>query len=209
MVERIKRYVDETFEKALEGRVMTRNLQDLKEEVTSNLIGKYTDLIGAGKNEDEAAQTAISSMGDLEELIQVMVKEDEKGALMLAWGIGLLFIGMVPPILLGDTGYWDTLAAAAMFVIWAAGVGLIVYSRMVSPRRPAAKDAVKNYDDYYSGKVYRRERGRGYNSIIWPAATLLFLCFGMFFGAWSYAWLVFPLAWVVSMIVREFWGGHR
>ncbi|PYI64882.1 hypothetical protein CVV68_20560 [Arthrobacter livingstonensis] len=61
----IHRYLDEAFA----GVAMTAELQDLKEEIRSNLLARVAELKVAGVPEGEAAATAVAELGDLGELI--------------------------------------------------------------------------------------------------------------------------------------------
>lgn len=61
----IHRYLDEAFA----GRPMTAELQDLKEEIRSNLAARVAELQGDGATPPEAAATAIAELGDLAEII--------------------------------------------------------------------------------------------------------------------------------------------
>lgn len=61
----IHRYLDEAFA----GVAMTAELQDLKEEIRSNLLARVAELKVAGVPEGEAVATAVAELGDLGELI--------------------------------------------------------------------------------------------------------------------------------------------
>jgi hypothetical protein len=68
--DRIQRYVNQLFADIYE----TKQLHELKEEVIQHLTEKVKDFIAAGKSEDEAFQDAISSLGDMSELIDSLKK---------------------------------------------------------------------------------------------------------------------------------------
>ncbi|WP_287928960.1 permease prefix domain 1-containing protein [Arthrobacter sp.] len=62
----IHRHLDEAFA----GLAMTPELQDLKEEIRSNLSARVDELRQSGATDDEAAATAITELGDIGELIR-------------------------------------------------------------------------------------------------------------------------------------------
>ncbi|RAN74394.1 hypothetical protein B5P43_28960 [Bacillus sp. SRB_336] len=62
----IHRHLDEAFA----GQAMTPELQDLKEEIRSNLAARIDELRGNGAPEEEAAATAIAELGDIGEIIR-------------------------------------------------------------------------------------------------------------------------------------------
>lgn len=72
MYERFQEKLDELFENAPK----THRARELKEELLANLMDKYNDLISAGKNEEEAFNIAISSIGDIDEIINGLKEKD-------------------------------------------------------------------------------------------------------------------------------------
>ncbi|WP_104091608.1 permease prefix domain 1-containing protein [Arthrobacter sp. GMC3] len=61
----IHRYLDEAFT----GLEMTADLQDLKEEIRSNLAARVAELQTDGTSAEQAAATAIEELGDVQEII--------------------------------------------------------------------------------------------------------------------------------------------
>jgi hypothetical protein len=70
MKEQIKKYVDDLFADVYE----TEQLQELKEEISANLLEKVNDFVAKGNNEDTAFKNAISSLGDMSELVESLKK---------------------------------------------------------------------------------------------------------------------------------------
>ena len=76
MKERIKKYVDGLFADIYE----TKQLLELKEEISANLLEKVNDLVAGGNSEEIAFNKAVSSLGDMNELIGNLKKaSQEKG----------------------------------------------------------------------------------------------------------------------------------
>lgn len=55
-----------------------KNVQDLEEELSQNLQGKFTDYKKDGHNEEQAYYMTINSIGDIAELIQSMNVETKE-----------------------------------------------------------------------------------------------------------------------------------
>ena len=68
MNDRIRQKVEVLFASAPRN----KKVQELKEEMISNLEEKYQDLITCGKSEEEAFDITIASIGDIDELIRSM-----------------------------------------------------------------------------------------------------------------------------------------
>lgn len=70
MKEKVKKYVDDLFSDIYE----TKQLNELKEEVSANLLEKINDFIARGVNADEAFKKAVSNLGDMSELVESLKK---------------------------------------------------------------------------------------------------------------------------------------
>jgi hypothetical protein len=68
--ERIKKYVDNLFADIYD----TKQLRELKEEISANLLEKINDLRASGMKEDEAFNEAVSSLGNMDELVENLKK---------------------------------------------------------------------------------------------------------------------------------------
>lgn len=73
MKNKIKKYVDDLFLDIYE----TEQLQELKEEIRSNLTEKINDFIKNGHEETEAFNMAVSSLGNMDELVEGLKKASE------------------------------------------------------------------------------------------------------------------------------------
>jgi sulfur transfer complex TusBCD TusB component (DsrH family) len=73
MKDKIKKYVDGLFADIYE----TQALQELKEEISANLLEKANDLVARGNSEEVAFQKAVASLGDMSELVGSLKKAAE------------------------------------------------------------------------------------------------------------------------------------
>lgn len=75
MHSKLRMYVESLFDKVQR----TKEVVELREEILQNVIDKYEDLIREGLSEEEAYHTAISGIGDVDDLLLSMgVKVDIK-----------------------------------------------------------------------------------------------------------------------------------
>ena len=65
MIEKIRAYIDQEFSRAPNN----QKVQELKEELISNLEDKYKEQLEMGKSETAAYHFVISGIGDLSELV--------------------------------------------------------------------------------------------------------------------------------------------
>lgn len=134
MSDRIKKYIDEIFAKA----ESCPENDDMKQEILQNTLDKYNDLLAEGKTPEEAYTAAIASIGKLDGIIkkntvtytytkEEVLRDRKKSAILLSVSVALYILSILPPILLDNTVFSETLAPALMFVIIAIATALIIY----------------------------------------------------------------------------------
>lgn len=74
MKDKIKKYVDDLFSDIYE----TKQLRELKEEVSANLLDKISDFVKSGYSEDDAFKKAVSSLGDMNELVESLKRASKE-----------------------------------------------------------------------------------------------------------------------------------
>lgn len=75
MNERVKKYIDDLFSDIADS----KQLQELKEEVCSNLSERITESTARGLSDEEAFKAAIAELGDVSELADSMRKVSNTG----------------------------------------------------------------------------------------------------------------------------------
>lgn len=73
MKDKIKKYVDSLFVDIYD----TKQLRELKEEISANLLEKINDYILRGESKEMAFEKAVSSLGDMRELVESLKKVSE------------------------------------------------------------------------------------------------------------------------------------
>ena len=73
MNSKIKNYVEVLFSDI----PRSKKANELKEELLSNMSERFDDYIGDGKTENQAYSLVISSLGDIDEMLEDVMPNDE------------------------------------------------------------------------------------------------------------------------------------
>ena len=147
MRNKIKEFVDDIFAEA----PANQKTNEMKEEILSNTLDKYDDMIREGKTEQSAYNIAIASIGDVGEIIRQLKanisKENYYGSeeyknykakkAIIEPIFVMLYILCVVPILI----FQDEFGVILMFCMIAVATGLAIY---LNASKPTGK--VPNFD---------------------------------------------------------------
>ncbi len=218
---RIREYMDQLFESA----PRTQRAYELKIELTQNLIEKYYALVGEGKDPEDAYNLTIMSIGDVRELFS-QLEDDENGdpvpppvyypqpqpdhrrALVRTLAVMLFILSVVPPILFGelfgDSFLDGALGPIGMFIMIAAGVGLLVYDKWAHPQapQPVPGSVVKDFQQWQRQKTVKRHYIAAFNGAFWPLVLALYFILSFGTGKWYITWVIFLIAPAIDVIVN-------
>lgn len=210
MYEKLRKRVEELFENAPK----TNRANELKEEILANLIDKYNDLLASGKSEDEAFNSAMAGIGDVDELIKGLKEQDvlnyeqaqknrQKSALVLSVSIGLYIMSIVVLILVSEVfPNNDVLGVCLMLTIDAVATGLIVYNAASRPKYIKADESiVEEFKEWKSATSSQREILKSIRSIAWLIIVALYFVLSFAFGIWAYSWIIFIIGAAVERII--------
>lgn len=217
MEEKLRAYMEELF-----GQVApTKQAVEMKEEILQNLVDKYHDLLEEGKSPEAAYNIAVASIGDTDELLSVFrgksggdlgAKDAERrrrgDALRVTAAVMLYILSVVPLIVLEATRpeYEDSIGVALMFVMIAAGTGLLIYNGMTKSRYQKKEDSIveefKEFKEWKTQSSPSRQAMRAINGAVWSLAVVAYIVVSFATGAWHITWVIFLIAVALEGIVK-------
>lgn len=209
--EKVKNYVNALFA----GVPRTNKAAELKEEIMSDMNERYNDYIRDGKSETEAYSLTIANMGDVDAMMRsVLPDEDfkqgaEKSRIRRARNIGIAIALYILSVIfvIGSSLFGTDNAAIIgviiMLTLIAIATGLIIYTHMSTPLE------YRDLDEQKEQELYATRSGRNLKnalSIFWSLATIAYLLVSFLTMRWDITWLIWPVAAVVSGIIKTIWG---
>jgi hypothetical protein len=195
----------------------TKKANELKEELLSNLNAKYDDLIARGVSEEDAFKTVIDGIGDVNELIQAlerdnilnyasMQKERSRSAMFISVAVGLYIFSIAALILFATvmhSALGGELGVTVMFTIMAVATGLLVYNGVTRTKYRKADDTiVEEFKEWKSVSSEKKQLYKAISSIFWPLVVAFYFFISFFFGAWPYSWIIFIIGGAVQNMIR-------
>ena len=199
---KLEKYIEYLFENAPD----TKEAQEMKEEILSNLMEKYNDLLADGYSESEAYEIAVCGLGDITGLIDKLERPAEKpmftkeeimadkrrSGLITAIAVGLYILCVVPVLIFGNVGS-GVLGVVLMFVMIATATVMLIYNNMTR--------LVKDDEDE------EEERNlppaiRAVNSVITAITLVVYLALSFITGAWRITWVIFIISAVTKKLVK-------
>ncbi len=218
-MEKITQYVENLFFDFPK----TEEVARLKMQIIDSLVEKYQDLISSGKNEDEAFGIVVAEFGNIEELKkefdipyyqkeaktdmpQPELSEDVKKyreafckfqmkyALMIGFGVVSCILGIIISISLSSDSGTDGEFMIAFLLPVAVGVFLFIVAGITH-------ESLKKLAQFENTKTPEKKR-YPFLAIIMPIATIIFLLLGSIKNVWHPAWVIFPIAALLSRIIQ-------
>lgn len=209
MSEKIRKEVNTLFETAPN----TKRANDLKDEVISNAEDKYDDLIKQGKSEEEAFNTVIKEIGDVDELIEELNtnnpihKENigearKKTALIVSVCVGLYILSVITLIVLEELGMQDFIVISSFLSIAGLSTCIMIYHFMTKPKYTKYEDTmVEEFKEWKGKKDKNKEIKKAINSIVWTLTVIIYLLISFTFGIWNISWIIFLIAGLIENII--------
>lgn len=209
MNEEIRKYVNTLFEKAPN----TKRMNDLKDEIVSNANDKYNDLIKDGKEAKEAYNEVTVEIGDVEELIQEINKNNpineaevaensKKTAFVVATAVGLYILSLVSVIVLAELQMPDFITVSSLFIIAGIATCMLVYHFISRPKYSKYDETmVEEFKQWKNQKDKNKEVRKSISSILWTLTLIIYLFISFAFGIWYISWIVFIIAGLVESVI--------
>lgn len=209
--EKVKNYVNALFA----GVPRTNKAMELKEEIMSDMNERFSDYIREGKSETEAYSLTIANMGDVDAMMRSVLPDEDfkqgaersrlRRARNIGIAVGLYILSVV--FVVGSSLFGSDTAAiigvVIMLTLIAVATGLIIYTHMSTPIE------YRDLDEQKEREMYATPSGRNLKnllSIFWSLATIAYLLVSFLTMRWDITWLIWPIAGVVSGIIKTIWG---
>lgn len=210
MKEKIRMHVNMLFQDT----PSTKRVYDLKEELIANLNAKFDDLVKEGKEEEQAYETTIAGIGDINELIETVKQENpmkqemyeqrrKKSAFIVSVSIGLYILSIISIAITSELNTPDYMSLGAFLAIAGLATCLLVYYYMSRPKYIKEDDTiVEEFKEWKSNKNKSNEVISMINSILWLFIVAFYFIFTFLTSSWAYSWVIFLIGAAMSNIVR-------
>lgn len=130
--------------------------------------------------------------------------------MIMAIGIAVCVLSVVPPIMVDSLGMndtWEELSGGMVLLLVAIGVYMIVYGSM----KKANYNQVLHIGDSDTEKVnhepvYTNSFVNTVMSVYWSTVTCIYLSWSFLTFAWHMSWIIWPIAAVVNTILENIFG---
>lgn len=209
MTNKIRNYIENAFKNVSN----TKKIQELKDELYSNLVDKYQDQLNSGKSETESYNNAVASIGDIQELVesvnvssplQPVTQADRKRSAILVSVAVMMYI-LSPMILILFEEFFDIsiVGLLLMFVFIAVATGLLIYNNMTEPAYQKIDETLVEEFKEWKGLTSKKKAAfRSFKSGFWGIIVLIYLSTSFFFHTWAYSWLIFIAGAAIINIVE-------
>jgi hypothetical protein len=211
MREDIRNYIENLFATA----PRSGKVQELKDELISNLTARYDDLIAQGRSDEEAYKIAIGGIGDVDELIKGLENDKiynyarkesdrQKSAILVSVAVGLYIIALAVQILFAVVdGLRPEIGCVFMFVIAAIATAMLVYNAMSHPKYRKADDTiVEEFKEWKHSSDETRQIYRAISSALWPLIVVFYFLISFAFSAWAFSWIIFIVGAAIQNILK-------
>ena len=200
---KLEKYIEYLFENAPD----TKEAKEMKEEILSNLMEKYNDLLADGYSESEAYDIAVRGLGDITGLIDKLERPAEKpmftkeeimadkkrSAIITSIAVGLYILCVVPVLIFGEVG-GGVLGIVLMFIMIATATVMLVYNSMTR--------LVKDDDDEEEEKEIIPPARKAINTAVSSIALVVYLALSFITGAWHITWVIFIISSLTKKLVK-------
>lgn len=211
MQNKLKLAVEMLFENAPRN----KKTMDLKDELISNLLDKYNDLVAMGKSEDEAYSLAVASIGDVEELIHSLnvgnpldtTKVEaarQKTAKVVTISVGLYIFSIIALIAMEEIfRLRDEVSVLVFLGIIGGTTCYLIYHFMTRPTYAKIDDTlVEEFKEWKQTGDQKKQLQRSINSIVWTLITIIYLVISFTFHIWWCSWIIFLIGAVIEKIIK-------
>ena len=212
--ERLRRHIDDLFRSAAQ----TRAIAELKEELFTNSVERYSDLTLQGRLPEDAYQIVVQSIGNVDELIAAAQAEPvplaaapvgspQKKALVKAVCTGLYILAGITLLacgILSDLSEWIMYGGliGAIFIA-AIPTVILVYQAAAYPRYERQEETVVEDFKEWNNQTSRSTAVRkAVNSTIGTLTVVVYLLLSFGTNAWHITWIIFLISAAIQQVVK-------
>ncbi len=206
----IKSYVENLFKDAPQ----TQKIQEMKEELLSNLSSRYEDLLVQGETKEEAYNKVIAGIGDLSELFRQIENESafnrhypspqrKKNALLVSIAVILYILAIPAAAITDEFSGRGTFTPLVFFLFIAVATGILVYNHLSRPKYIKENESlVEEFKQWKSQDAQRQQLRRTLSSILWLVIIIAYFGVSFFWSAWAYSWLLFVFGALMQVVLK-------
>ncbi|MGL4798646.1 MAG: permease prefix domain 1-containing protein [Cellulosilyticaceae bacterium] len=215
MNKRIKEFIDQLFAHTPH----TTYVEELKEEMLTNLCDKYEDLLVEGKSKDEAYMIVTASVGDIRELVSgidesaVMITTKDlearrkKSALITSIAVAMYILCGAIMVGMGVLGDYNPMApvigVVIVIIIVAGATGMLIYDNATKPEVLKDDYQAKVRKEAMSPAQKRNDTIKdAVSTVLWVGTVAVYLIINFVVRAWDYSWIIFIIAAAVQCIIN-------
>lgn len=212
MDEKLSSYLDYLFRNAPK----TAEAVDLREELLQNLNDKYRDLIAEGRTPEEAFNIAVSSIGNIDELLMQLnrpqtpptytkeeIESDKKrSGILTAIAVAMYILSPMVLIFFEEVKENEYLGLGVFFVLIAIATSILIYNG--STRKVNHSDATV-VDDFRKYQYKNSKRGKleaDIKNSVSLSFVVAYFVISFATGAWYITWVIFIIMAVVNSIIH-------
>lgn len=228
MNNKIREYIDELFQDAPK----TKRALEMKEEMISNALEKFMDLIKEGYREEDAYGVVIHSIGNVQELFEELeraegpkgyyseweIQMQKKKAIFTAAAVGLyifagaVFFGfqMVAEFIRWNSEGIETMGLVLAALICIPPTIMLIYASMMVPKYRKEEDTmVEDYKEWKNTSSRDKSIRGAISSIIWTLTFILYFVISFTTMAWYITWVIFLIAACAESVVSLLFSMRR
>ncbi len=210
MEEKLRKYVEGLFVDAPK----TQKTIELRQEIITNLLEKYRDLLSSGATEEEAYEIVKKSIGNVDELIDSLYdgspeetrEENEmnrkKSAMFKSVSVMLYIASPIFIVALSVAGQW-LLGLVLLLGCIAVATGLRVYANSVySGYRKMDDTMVEEFKEWKAENREKEDNKKAFMNVFWLFVTVVYFVVSFATMAWYITWVIWLIGAAVEQLIK-------
>ena len=213
MEEKLREYVRECFADA----PRTVRAAEVCEEICSNVVDRYRDLMKSGARPEEAYDIACRSVGNVQDILNELKEEPymtelaeknaKKRGVWVGWGVAMYLVGVGILILLASFNQGGA-GAACLLACCGVATAMCIYGCTAYPKtlsygvRGMSEEEAEDYQRWRAERMGFEERNRRYNGVLWPLVAAVYFVVSFATGAWGITWIIFLIGGALSRLIE-------